>query len=180
MQLINPGTYADKQIVSETNTYDALAQYEDGLASIFEKYLNASMATSTLVQLENDIRRYQKDFLSMNPEYCALSAVSVVMTDANSVTVNAPIAPQAYKRSLDARKAEVERFIAEQENLARQREAKRAKALAQMRRRHRKLMAKYSECLPYGIKSIWGTLTVSQQYSLLKAMDYEARHADTH
>jgi len=53
-----------------------------------------------------------------------------------------------------------------------------AKRLSHLTRRHRILTAKHYERVPYRTKLIWDTLTLVQQYAVLKDIDYAVRHSN--
>ena len=154
-----------------------LQSYEFDLQDALESHWGQPITPVTLLQLKNHVSAIRSSFLGRNPQYNVLGDVEVT-SDGNHVSLLARVEHRIDTEARIKRENERAKLIAELQAKSAAQEARDAKRHKHMEKLHRKLFAKHKDHLPHGVKHIWGTLSMPQQYILLKDIDWHSRHDD--
>ena len=162
----------------DSNSDDlALQSYALDLEAVAESYLGQPITDATLVQMRGRVNEVRNGFLGRHPQYNAFGPIEFT-TNGHGVTFNARVEHRIDTEARIKRENERAKLIAELQAKSAAQEARDAKRHKHMEKLHRKLFAKHKDHLPHGVKHIWGTLSMPQQYILLKDIDWHSRHDD--
>jgi hypothetical protein len=150
--------------------------YDDLLRQAIAPFIDQAITPMNLEMIKRVVVNVQQSFLAEHPDFVAAYDPRVV-SNGHSVSVDAPILSYTEKLETDWRDRENTRLLAELEAKINTDLATTARRYANMMRQHRRLTHRYGHLIPTSTRSIWGSLTESQQYAILKDIDYAVRHA---
>jgi hypothetical protein len=153
--------------------------YSKVLQDCVRPFLNQITSQAVIEQMRQSIIMAQDRFLSYNADYVAARPVCVSDLGHGEFNVYAPICTIVEKRQMEWEAREAERVAQEFIKKAEVAEAKYKRQHANMERQLRRLLRRYDTKIPSATSSIWDTLTLGQQYAILKDIDYNVRHAVT-
>lgn len=155
---------------------DPTEVYGRRIAEVVEPFLGTPVTPMTIRALTEAVTVAQRDFLYDWPRHVALKSLEVYEHEPGYFQVDAPICTHAEKRKIDYEDAERARLLAQllaEADIERERAIKRE---ANMHRMHRRLMRRHADRIPPSTRTIWPSLSVGQQYAILKDIDFEVRH----
>jgi len=122
-----------------------------------------------MVALKSAVLTAQARFLGENPDYVAMRPISIIEYEPGRFNIDAPIDTAEAKLEMEqaARQQQAEIALADIQFRRRQ---------ASLQRRHKKLQARHFDRLTPGIKAVWWSFDIGQQYAILKDIDYVWRH----
>lgn len=158
--------------------YDAktINTYELSIRDVVNHFLGQPMTPYTKDCLRDRLSSTRGYFLSQHPEYYALGDVTVISTSDNEIFFDAKVEHRLDYQERIERENRLHEAVIQAELRAAEQQKQNERRLASLRRRHSKLAKMYKDQLPYGINKIWNNLSLTEQYEILKDLDYNARH----
>ena len=157
----------------------SLMLYEDRIHGAISPLIGSMITPITEPRIHSAVQQVQREFLWEFTFFVPLAPIVVTRDGNYKFNVNAPIGSREEKNRIDREAVEREQILSE---MCKEREAsdkRYLKSMARLRRLHRRLVRRHFERLPFNTKRIWDTLTLVQQYNILKDLDYSARHKIT-
>jgi hypothetical protein len=151
--------------------------YASRLKAATDPFVYKPTTIFTIESLKAVVEQTQNAFLMEHPNYVAHGIVAVRDQGGGRFYVNAPVCTYWEKAELDRKAAQAAELV---KQLRAETEAifiRSAKQAANLRRQHRRLMRRHEHRITSSTKAIWPTLSVGQQYAILKDIDYAVRHS---
>lgn len=159
------------------NHEDIMAHYEYSMEQSLLPFFREPIRPHTLYAMTEAARHAQNMFLFTYKDYVALSDVTVTDQGFGTFNIDAPIGTRTEKLEIDERHEAGMRLWNEAHIRSICEDTAERKREASLRRKHRRLSRRHLDKIPYSTKHIWMSLTIGQQYAILKDIDYGVRHA---
>lgn len=153
-----------------------LADYQRRLEEGITPFVGRLMTPHMVAEVKATVVFVQREFLAENPDFVAAYEPRVESLDGWRVNVDAPVVTVREKTGLDHRNREAEHLLAELEAQQKRELESARRREASLRRHHRRLSSKHTDRIPPATRQVFPTLTIEQQYAILKDIDYDVRH----
>lgn len=164
---------------SEYDDREVVATYAENLSALlYRNFYGVPLTIEMQYQIKSVVEQYRTDFLAQHRGFKSYGDV-VITSKSGGLSVTAEIKTVEELREIEKlARRDRETAIATAKVAVESARATQSR-YASMLRRRRKLYRRYKQKLPYGVSTIWNTLTKAQQYAILKDIAYEDRHATT-
>jgi hypothetical protein len=154
----------------------SMGDYQAHLNDAIRSFVGQSVYPGAESVLSATIQRARDEFLYQHGGYIALGPVTVHNNGNGDFLVDAPIGTYAQKLEMDYLEGERVRLQKELDADLNAERKRAQKSAANMARMHRRLMRRCAGKIPTATRAIWPSLTIGQQYAILKDIDYAMRH----